>query len=96
MSNIKQYIWLGISALALLVAPFMMMSCSTKTGSVDLNTEKIKYVYDSRTGLCFAVAGSRKAIDFNSSGMGMACVPCNPRVIALAQAQLPTEELVVE
>ncbi len=37
---------------------------------------KITYVQDSRTGLCFALVASRKTANFDQSGMGISEVPC--------------------
>jgi len=39
-------------------------------------TEKIQYVKDESTGLCFAVVASRKTMDMNSTGIAMTEVSC--------------------
>lgn len=39
--------------------------------------EKITYVKDYRTQLCFALVATRKTGDVNSTGMGITEVPCN-------------------
>lgn len=39
--------------------------------------DKITYVQDSRTGLCFALVASRKALNASQSGMGITEVPCD-------------------
>ena len=54
-------------------------SCTTKTGKVgDISTEDISYKKDTRTGLCFAFIGAKRAGNFldESESIGMACVPC--------------------
>ena len=38
--------------------------------------DKITYVKDPKTNLCFALVASRKTGDANQSGMGMSVVPC--------------------
>lgn len=54
----------------------LLTGCATQSGEVNADPHKIKYIRDNRTGLCFAVLGSRRATSINSSGLGMACVPC--------------------
>lgn len=54
-----------------------LMSCNAGTGSMgNVQTDKIQYYQDKRTGLCFAVLGSKKAVSMETTGMGMTCVPC--------------------
>jgi hypothetical protein len=55
----------------------LFTSCSIKTSDkVDIDTDKITYIKDVRTGLCFGVVASRKAGEASSTGLGVTCVPC--------------------
>lgn len=59
-----------------------MIGCSvnpSKIGSSEAQefAEKITYVKDHRTNLCFAIVATRKTGDMNSTGMGITEVPCN-------------------
>jgi hypothetical protein len=54
-----------------------MMSCSVSTsGNVDVDSNDIKYVRDSRTNLCFGIVASRKSFSTATTGLGVTCVPC--------------------
>tara|TARA_R110002050_G_scaffold19263_2_gene55530 strand:+ start:970 stop:1194 length:225 start_codon:yes stop_codon:yes gene_type:complete len=55
----------------------LLCSCSVNTsGNVNFKGEDLKYFKDSRTNLCFAVVGSRKAATLEITGLGVTCVPC--------------------
>lgn len=54
-----------------------LTSCDVhNSDKIDIDTDAIKYVKDSRTGLCFALTASRKSFDANATGLGLTCVPC--------------------
>jgi hypothetical protein len=54
-----------------------LSSCDVhNTDNIDIDTNAIRYVKDSRTGLCFALTASRKSFDANATGLGLTCVPC--------------------
>lgn len=56
----------------------LLGSCSVNTsGNVNIDADDIQYVKDDRTGLCFAIVASRKAMSTDATGLGMACVPCD-------------------
>jgi len=62
-------------------AMFFTAGCSVKPSKVDKNeavdmSEKITYFQDERTGLCFAVIATRKAVNASQSGIGLTQVPC--------------------
>ena len=64
---------LGILALCAV----LFTSCSVNTsGNVDIDATDIKYVKDSRTGLCYGVVASRRTFSFSTTGLGVTCVPC--------------------
>ena len=65
----------------MLVLVVFMLGCEinpSKFGKdeAQLFANKITYVRDHRTGLCFAVVASRKTGSFDQSGMGISEVPC--------------------
>jgi hypothetical protein len=45
--------------------------------NVKINGDDIQYVKDKRTNLCFAYVGSSRATSLKTTGLGMACVPCD-------------------
>ena len=54
-------------------------SCAVKPSKVKNHkkfAKNITYIYDEKTGLCFAVVATKKRFNVNQSGIGMACVPC--------------------
>ena len=62
----------------LILAVAVYTSCSVSTsGNVDVDASDIKYVKDSRTGLCYGVVASRKAMTASTTGLGVTCVPCD-------------------
>lgn len=59
-----------------------MGSCSVNMSQVSAKyamdmTQKMQYVFDPRTGLCFGIIASRKSFQTDQSGMGVVCVPCD-------------------
>lgn len=53
----------------------LLVGCGVSTsGNININTQDIKIV--KKNNLCFAVVASRKTLNFNTSGLGMAYVPC--------------------
>ena len=68
-----------------IITSFMLMGCGVSTsGNINIDPGKIRYTYDHRTNLCFAVVASRKAMEFDTSGFGLTNVPCNDAVMTLA------------
>jgi hypothetical protein len=60
-----------------LAVSFGMVSCGVNSSSnIDIDGEDVVYFKDSRTGLCFGAVASRKTADFETTGLGMTCVPC--------------------
>ena len=60
--------------------------CTVNTsGRVDVDPHGFQYTRDDRTGLCFAVAASRRAATVETTGLGLAHVPCE----AIPQDLLP-------
>lgn len=60
-----------------IIALMFLGSCGVRTSSnINIDGKDLKYFKDERTGLCFAVVGSRKAFNVNSTGLGLTCVPC--------------------
>ena len=81
-----------LCSLFLLIAVVLMAGCSVNPSKVDDKyakefASKIAYVKDARTGLCFALVGTRKTGHASESGLGMACVPCErvPRGLLVIQ-----------
>ena len=60
----------------------LLVSCSVNISKVPDKyakdvAEKMTYVKDHKTGLCFGVIASRKTARPNQSGLGIVCVPCD-------------------
>lgn len=71
---------LGLMLIVLLMMSFASCSVNpSKIGRSEANVfaEKITYVEDVRTNLCFGIVATRKTGDASSSGMGITEVPCN-------------------
>lgn len=63
--------------ISIIMIGVLMSSCSVNTsGDINVDTDDLKYVKDSRTGLCFAMVASRKSFDTDATGLGLTCVPC--------------------
>ena len=63
--------------LTTLLFALLLCSCSVNTSSnVNFKGEDLIYFKDSRTNLCFAVVASRKTASFDTTGLGVTCVPC--------------------
>lgn len=63
---------------------FGLTGCGVSNSSdISFDAEIIKYDIDSRTGLCFAITASKKGIISQTSGLGMAHVPCTDKVLQL-------------
>ena len=45
--------------------------------NIDIDGTDIIYFKDKRTNLCFGAITSRKARSFDTSGLGLTCVPCD-------------------
>ena len=64
-------------SIILLSAVALLASCSVNTsGNIDINGNDVAYFKDSRTGLCYGAMASRKTGEWNTSGLGITCVPC--------------------
>jgi len=56
----------------------LFAGCSVNTsGNVDIDADDIKYVKDTRSGLCYGVVASRKTFTLSTTGLGLTCVPCD-------------------
>lgn len=74
------------TGLAAVLASAALSGCGVNTsGNIDINTNDIQYKQDSRTGLCFAFAASRKAMEASTTGLGLTEVPCTDEVLSLTQ-----------
>lgn len=61
----------------ILITVLFFISCTVSTSdNVSVDAGDIKYVKDDRTGLCFGIVASRKAASFETTGLGVTCVPC--------------------
>jgi len=55
----------------------LLTSCSVNTSSnIDFDGNDVKYVQDTRTGLCFAVIASRKSGSAATTGLGFTECDC--------------------
>ena len=66
-------------SLIFITALLMLVSCGvhpSKIGNSKKFVDKLTYVRDDRTGLCFAIVGVRKSRNITLNGLGIACVPC--------------------
>ncbi|MFP4314027.1 MAG: hypothetical protein ACLFR0_06850 [Alphaproteobacteria bacterium] len=65
-------------------AVFALAACGVNTsGNIDIDPTDIQYTQDPRTELCFAFVASRKTATVDTTGLGMANVPCTPEVLEL-------------
>ena len=52
-----------------IVAMFAFASCSVNTSdNINIDTDDITYVKDTRTGLCYGIIASRKATSTDATG----------------------------
>jgi hypothetical protein len=71
-----------------LVSTAILAGCGVQTtNNVSFEPENISYFYDERVDKCFAVMGSRRAFRPSSTGLGMAEVECNEKVMQLVKNQ---------
>jgi hypothetical protein len=70
-----------IAGLALLLA-----ACDNAQVVTNLDTRKLTYTQDTRTGLCFATVGrGESAVGFRAASLSFTNVPCTPEVLARIQ-----------
>lgn len=70
--------------ISVLFVALLLAGCGVSTSSnVNISGEDLRYMQDERTGLCFAVTASRKALKLDTTGLGLANVPCTDEVLAL-------------
>lgn len=70
------------------ILSLFFIGCSVQPSNIRNPSEfkkNIIYIKDEKTGLCFAIVVTRKAMSTDQSGVGMACVPCSQKVEALAK-----------
>jgi len=65
----------------LLLLFLCLVGCSVNMSKVSPEyakdmANKMTYVRDGRTGLCFGIISSRKSMNTDQSGLGIVCVPC--------------------
>lgn len=78
----KNFVKVGVAVLGAVV----LAGCSVQTSDrVNVDPSSIKYVQDSRTGLCFAATASRKAANLETTGLGLTHVPCTEDVLKLVK-----------
>lgn len=71
----------GLAAV-FLGAALALSGCGVSTSSnVNFDADDIAYDVDSRTGLCYAFTASRKAMQMDTSGLGLTNVPCTDEVL---------------
>jgi hypothetical protein len=58
----------------MILLALLAVSCTQQISISDLDTNKIHYVKDTRTGLCFAYTESASA--YNYRIISITCVPC--------------------
>ena len=68
------------------IATSMLAGCGVQTSSnIDFKPENISYFHDSRVDKCFAVMASRRAFKASATGLGMAEVSCDEKVMNLVK-----------
>jgi hypothetical protein len=64
----------------------LIAGCDAKSIRTTVDADKITYVQDERTSLCFAVLGrGRPVVGVAASSFSMTNVPCTKEVLALAR-----------
>jgi hypothetical protein len=64
--------------LALFIASLVLIACGVNTsGNVNVTADHFQYIKDTNKNLCFAMVASRKSFTINTSGLGVAHVPCD-------------------
>lgn len=64
----------------IIIAALALAACDSQVSDVevgDSDGERVSYMRDARTGLCFALVGSRATLKASATGLGMASVPCD-------------------
>lgn len=66
----------------MLLAACLLAGCSVNPSGVSQKyaqgfVNNMTYAKDSRTGLCFGVAASRRTAKMSSTGIGVVSVPCD-------------------
>ena len=72
----------------LMVLPIFafILGCGASTsGNITIDPKDLQYFQDPRTNLCFAIVGSGKYLDPDTTGVAMANVPCTDEVLQLAR-----------
>lgn len=70
----------------ILSLPLLLTACDNAQVVTNLDTRKITYTQDVRTGLCFATVGrADDAIGMRSASLSFTHVPCSPEVLARIQ-----------
>ena len=73
--------------LAVVILALMLVGCSVGTSKPNEQTtktvvERLAYIQDSRTGLCFAMISTSHALQVSDDGLSITWVPCEPKVMA--------------
>ena len=62
----------------------MLTACDNAQVVTNLDTRKLTYTQDTRSGLCFATVGrGESAIGMRAASLSFTHVPCTPEVLAL-------------
>ncbi len=71
-----------ISVIFFAVICFFAVSCSVNPSEVDDDyakefVQKVKYIQDEKTGLCYAIVATRRTANFYQNGISLTWVPCD-------------------
>ena len=70
--------------LFLVTVTAVLVACDNAQVSTNLETRKLTYSQDVRTGLCFATVGrGESAIGMRAASLSFTHVPCTPEVLTL-------------
>ena len=70
----------------LVAASIVLAGCSVGLDKPNLSVaqdvvEKLRYIKDPKTDLCFAIVSTSQALHPSDNGMTMTWVPCEPKVL---------------
>lgn len=74
---------MNLKIMLAVTASFMLVSCDNAQVSTRLDTSKLTYAQDIRTGMCFATIGrAESAIGMRAASLSFTHVPCTAEVMA--------------
>jgi hypothetical protein len=69
---------------ALAATALLLVACDNASVRTEVDTRKITYSRDDRTGLCFATLGRGESwVGFRAASFSMTAVPCSEQVLRL-------------